>query len=194
LAGGHLWALLILAAVANIILGMGLPAPAIYVLLAVLVAPSLVSLGVDPLAAHMFIFYYAVLSYVTPPMAFACFVAAPIAGCSVFKCGIEGMKLSIVAYVVPFLFVFFPAFLMKGTLLEIVYTLVVASVGSWLLAGAIRFYLHRELHWLEALWVGAAALAWFIPIPLSTAVGFLMTALFYGREFLVRRSAVSASL
>ncbi len=192
LAGGNLWALLILAAVANIILGMGLPAVAIYVLLAVLVGPALVAQGVDPMAAHMFIFYFGVLSYVTPPMAFACFVAAPIAGCSPFKCGVEGMKLSIVAYVVPFLFIFFPAFLMKGTLLEILYTVIVASVGSWLLAGAIRSYHHRKLRGFEALWIGIAALAWFIPLPLSTAAGLALTVLFYGREFLVRRSVRSA--
>ncbi|MFK2826396.1 TRAP transporter fused permease subunit [Bacillus sp. B190/17] len=112
LGNSGLFVLLAASAIVSIILGMGMPGLAAYALVAVLVAPTIVDLGVQPMAAHLFVFYFAMVSSFTPPIALACFAAAPIAGASAQKIGVESSKLGIVAYIVPFLFVFSPAMLL----------------------------------------------------------------------------------
>jgi TRAP transporter 4TM/12TM fusion protein len=138
LSSDSLLLLLVLTAVTSIVLGMGLPAVAIYILLAVLVAPAMVQFGVPPIAAHMFILYFGILSYVTPPMAFACFVTAPMAGADPIKTGVEGCKLSVVAYIVPFMFVYNPALLLHGSALEIAAAFASGAVAAICLAAAVR--------------------------------------------------------
>jgi len=107
--------LLILTAIVSIILGMGMPTTAVYVLLAVLVAPGLSKLGILPIAAHLFIFYFGMLSMITPPVCLASYAAASIGKTDPVKTGWEAMRLCAIAYVVPFLFVFSPALLLIGS-------------------------------------------------------------------------------
>ena len=104
-----------LTALACIVLGMGMPVTASYILLAVLVAPALVEAGVSPIAAHMFILYYAMLSFLTPPVCVAVYIAATIAGSRPMETAFESLKMGIVAYLVPFLFVADDALLLAGT-------------------------------------------------------------------------------
>jgi TRAP transporter 4TM/12TM fusion protein len=106
-----LFPLLLVCAIASIILGMGMPSVAAYSLVAVLVAPAIVKLGVDPLAAHLFVFYFSVISNFTPPIALSCFAAAPIAGADPYRIGFNAMKLGVVAYLIPFIFVYAPELL-----------------------------------------------------------------------------------
>ena len=106
LAGGSLFLLLVLSAIVNIILGAGLPTVGCYILLATLVAPTLVQMGIDPMAAHMFILYYGCLSLISPPVAVAAFVAANLAGADPNKTGWMAMLFGWTIFVVPFLFVF----------------------------------------------------------------------------------------
>src|SRR5947208_15563033 len=108
LAGGSLLALLALSAIANIILGLGLPTVGVYIVLATLVAPALVKMGIDPMAAHMFIMYYGCLSMISPPVAIAAFVAANLAGAAANKTGWTAMAFGWTSFVIPFLFVFSP--------------------------------------------------------------------------------------
>jgi TRAP-type uncharacterized transport system fused permease subunit len=108
--------LLVLTAIVSIILGMGMPTTPVYVLLAVLVAPGLAKLGIVPIAAHLFIFYFGMLSMVTPPVCMASYAAASIGKTDPVQTGWEAMKLCSIAYVVPFLFVFSPSLLLIGPL------------------------------------------------------------------------------
>ncbi|MGY4691473.1 TRAP transporter permease [Salibacterium sp. K-3] len=107
-----LFVLLAASAIVCIILGMGLPGIAAYAIVAVMVAPSLVELGVAPLAAHLFVFYFSIVSNFTPPMAVACFAASPIAQTSPHKIGFSAVKLGVMAYILPFIFVYNPSILL----------------------------------------------------------------------------------
>ncbi|TGG93407.1 TRAP transporter fused permease subunit [Natronospirillum operosum] len=114
LGGGNIWAVLALTAVASFILGMGLPTSAAYLLLAVLVAPALTRLGMHPISAHMFIFYFGLVSAITPPVALAAYAAASIAGAPANATAVESIRLGFVKLLVPFLFVTMPGLLMIG--------------------------------------------------------------------------------
>lgn len=140
-----LFILLIACAIVSIILGMGMPGLAAYALVAVLVAPTIIEFGVYPMAAHLFVFYFAMVSSFTPPIALACFAAAPIAGASPHKIGIEASKLGIVAYIVPFLFIYTPSLLLTpdlsaGVLLTTVSVLKAVIALSILAISVVGFY------------------------------------------------------
>ena len=137
LAGGHLLPLLILAALINIVLGMGMPTVGIYVLLATLIAPSLTELGVVPIAAHMFILYFGLLSMVTPPVAIASFAAANIAEADPWRTSVLSIRMAWVAYIVPFLFVASPSLLMIGPPIAILHTFLTAVIGIYAVTSGI---------------------------------------------------------
>jgi TRAP transporter 4TM/12TM fusion protein len=144
LGAGNLFLLLIIAAFLCILLGMGMPTLGVYVLLAVLIAPALVELGVQPIAAHMFILYLGMMSFVTPPVAIAAFFAANIARAEPMTAGWVAMRFSWTAYIVPFLFVFSPTLLMQGSLFDVVLAVITAAVGVWFVsAGMIGYGLRR---------------------------------------------------
>jgi TRAP-type uncharacterized transport system fused permease subunit len=145
LGGQSLIALLVLAAVVSIILGMGLPTIGVYVMLAILVAPALVKVGVPALAAHMFILYFGMMSLITPPVAPAAYVAAAIAGAPSMATGWTAMRFGWSAYIVPFLFVYSPAFLMRSSVFHIVVAAVTAIAGIWLICAAMTGYFTRVL-------------------------------------------------
>ena len=139
--GGSLFLLLVIAAVLCIILGMGMPTAGVYILLAVLIAPSLAKVGIDPLAAHMFILYLGMMSLITPPVAVAAFFAASIAGAPAMKTGWTSVRFGWTAFVVPFLFVFSPSLLLQGEPLDLAIDVVTAVGGVWLLSAAMIGYL-----------------------------------------------------
>jgi len=143
LGGQNLLLLLILAAVVSIILGMGLPTLGVYVMLAILVAPALVKVGILPLAAHMFILYFGMMSLITPPVAPAAYVAAAIAGAPSMATGWTAMRFGWVAYIVPFLFVYSPAILLKGDVTDIVIVTLTSLAGIWLICAAMTGYAMR---------------------------------------------------
>jgi TRAP-type uncharacterized transport system fused permease subunit len=145
LGGQSLVLLLLLAAIVSIVLGMGLPTIGVYVMLAILVAPALVKVGVDPLAAHMFILYFGMMSLITPPVAPAAFVAAAIAQAPSMATGWTAMRFGWAAYIVPFLFVYSPAILMKGSVVDIVVVTLTSLFGIWLVCAAMVGYLARLL-------------------------------------------------
>ena len=145
LGGQSLIGLLVLAAVVSIILGMGLPTIGVYVMLAILVAPALVKVGVDPLAAHLFILYFGMMSLITPPVAPAAYVAAAIAGSPSMATGWTAMRFGWSSYIVPFLFVYAPAILMKGSIVDIVVVTLTSLFGIWLICAAMVGYFTRVL-------------------------------------------------
>jgi TRAP transporter 4TM/12TM fusion protein len=149
LSGGNVLALLALTAVVCILLGMSMPTAVVYITLAVLVGPALAQLGIDPLAAHLFLFYFGMLSLITPPDCLATYTAAAIAGSDFWKTGWTGMRLGIAAYVVPFVFALHPALILKGALGEIILAVVASSIGTFLLAVGCAGYIFRPLGWLK---------------------------------------------
>jgi TRAP transporter 4TM/12TM fusion protein len=148
--------LLILAALVSIVLGMGLPTIGVYVMLAILVAPALVKVGVEPLAAHMFILYFGMMSLITPPVAPAAYVAAAIAQAPSMATGWTAMRFGWAAYIVPFLFVYSPAILMKGSLGDIAMVTLTSLFGIWLVCAAMTGYFTRVLPFsMRILFLGA---------------------------------------
>src|SRR5688572_2955833 len=156
--------LLVLTAVVSIILGMGMPTTAVYVLLAVLVAPGLSKLGILPIAAHLFIFYFGMLSMVTPPVCLASYAAASIGKTDPIRTGWEAMRLCAIAYVVPFLFVFSPALLLIGSWHAVAISIATAIVGAVLLGIGLVGYLFRPIGVLKRFLFLVAAAGLLIPV------------------------------
>jgi TRAP transporter 4TM/12TM fusion protein len=129
-----LFAMLVLTAVLSIVLGMGMPTAAVYLVLSVVLAPALVEFGVPPLAAHLFLFYFGALSMLTPPVAVASFVAAGLAETSFWRTSVAGLKLAAAAYVLPFLWVYNPAVILEGAPDEIATAIALLVVAAVLLA------------------------------------------------------------
>jgi TRAP transporter 4TM/12TM fusion protein len=130
LGDGNLWGVLLLTALASFILGMGLPTSAAYLLLAVLVAPAMTQLGMETLSAHMFIFYFGLVSAITPPVALAAYAAATISGADANETAIESMRLGFVKLLVPFLFVTMPGVLLIGDSLSISMAIFLATLAT----------------------------------------------------------------
>jgi TRAP transporter 4TM/12TM fusion protein len=163
LAGGSLVALLVLSAVANIILGLGLPTVGVYIVLATLVAPALVKMGIDPMAAHMFIMYYGCLSMISPPVAIAAFVAANLAGADPNRTGWTAMAFGWTLFVIPFLFVFSGTLLLKGDPLSIALDLALAVGGVWFISAAMMGYAVRPLGLAARVSFAVTGLCLFMP-------------------------------
>ena len=145
LSGGRLFAVMVLAMLASIILGMGLPTVAVYIVLALTIAPVMVENGVPSLVAHIFVFYYGALAAITPPVALATIAAASIAEAGLWRSGFESVRLAIVAYVLPFMFVTFPGLLMQGGGAEVVEALFVVLPLSFSIVVASFGYLYGRL-------------------------------------------------
>ncbi|MFQ5802748.1 MAG: TRAP transporter permease [Candidatus Methylomirabilales bacterium] len=163
LAGGQLFPVLLLMAAAAIVLGMGMGTVAVYVLLAALMGPALIQLGILPLAAHLFIFYFGMLSLITPPICVASYTAAAIAGAHPMGTGFQAMRLGIVAYIVPFLFVFSPTLLLIGSPGDVLLAVATAFGGTALLGVAFASYLFRKVSWVWRVVLTGAAVGLLIP-------------------------------
>ncbi len=163
LAGGSLIALLILSAIVNIILGLGLPTVGVYILLATLVAPALVKMGIAPMAAHMFIMYYGSLSMISPPVAIAAFAAANLAGADHNKAGWAAMAFGWTIFVIPFLFVFSPGLLANASLAVIAIDSLAAVVGIWMISASIMGFSVRPLAVGARVAYGVAGVMVFLP-------------------------------
>ena len=189
LGGGQLFVLLTIAAIICIILGMGMPTSGVYVLLAALVVPGLVEVGVLPLSAHMFILYFGMMSMITPPIALAAFAAATISGASPMKTGFESMRLGWVAYVVPFLFVLSPTLLLRGDPGQIILNVFTAFVGVYIVSVSVVGYFTRRLNAVHRIVIALAGLLAMVPdttFPFGgfiSIAGALLGALMLGSEF-----------
>jgi TRAP transporter 4TM/12TM fusion protein len=152
--------LLGLSAIVCIVLGMGLPTLGVYVLLAALVAPALVKLGIEPIAAHLYVLYFGMMSMITPPIALAAFAAASIAGAPAMATGWAAVKFGWSAYVIPVLFVFSPTLILVGAPLDIAVAIVTAVVGVWLIsAGLAGYFIGRLGPAMRILFAGFGLLA-----------------------------------
>lgn len=137
LSGGNQFMLLVLTAIAAMILGMGMSSIPVYIMVVIGMAPALVKFGILPLAAHFFVFWFSIVSFITPPVAIGAYVAAGIAGSNPIRTGFIAMKLGITTYMLPFMFVYSSAFLLMGPIEKILLDVITAVVGVTLLAWGI---------------------------------------------------------
>jgi TRAP transporter 4TM/12TM fusion protein len=152
LAQGNLYLTLFFAMVASLILGMGLPTTAAYIICAILAVPALTNLGVGVLSAHLFVFYFAIISAITPPVALAAYAGSAIAKSSPMKTAVTACRIGLAAFIIPYMFVFNPALLMSGSVLSIIWVTFTASVGVFLLSCAtIGWFLTAISTWERAL-------------------------------------------
>lgn len=141
IAGGSPYLLLIMGAITSLILGTGMTATACYIFLAVMLAPALIQVGLDPLAVHLYIFYWGMLSFITPPVALGAFAAASVAKTPPMRTAFEAMKIGSIIYFIPFFFVLDPALIMHGTWENIIISTVLATFGVWIFASGIQGYI-----------------------------------------------------
>jgi len=160
---GHLFLLLFLSAIVCIVLGMGLPTVGVYVLLAALVAPSLVELGVKPLAAHLYVMYFGMMSMITPPIAIAAFAAASLAKADAMRTGFTATRFGWTAFIVPVLFVYSPSLLLIGDPVEVAVAFCTAVFGVALVSCASVGFFMRPLGIPGRLLFAAAGIAALIP-------------------------------
>lgn len=163
LTGGSLFLGLILVMIAALILGMGLPTPAAYILVAIFGAPALVELGLPPLAAHMFCFFYAILSSITPPVAMAAYGGAQLAEAGFNETALIALRLGLIAFIVPFIFAFDPALLLIGGTSKVVLGVITALAGSLLVAVSISGWLYGKASVPIRILAGAGGLMMLVP-------------------------------
>ena len=190
LSHGSVLITLILCMVVSIILGMGLPTSACYIIAVSIAIPILHKMGVVGLQAHMFIFYFACLSTVTPPVALASYVAAGLSGSDTNKVGWAAFKLALAGFIIPYFFIYSPAMLLQAeSNLIIAWAAVTGLLGTALLAVAVEGYLYVDIPWLLRLLFLAAALTMIDPGLLTDCIGFALGAVGLGCALYLKKNA-----
>ncbi len=158
-SGGYLLPALLLIMVTSILMGMGMPCTPAYIVAVTIGGPALQAMGIEVMTAHLFVFYFAILAEVTPPVSIASYCGAAIAGSDPLKTGWEAFRLALAGFIIPYIFVFNPAFLMKGSWLEIVGLIIIVFYAVTLLAAVMRAYLLRNLKRWEQVVYGIITVA-----------------------------------
>ncbi|RFA29280.1 C4-dicarboxylate ABC transporter permease [Alkalilimnicola ehrlichii] len=173
----------------SILLGMGMPTTAAYAVAASVVAPGLQQMGIPPLVAHFFVFYYAVVSAITPPVALASYAAAAIAGSDPMRTSMTSFKFGLAAFIVPFMFFYSPALLMDGSWLQIARVTATASIGIYLLAAAIQGWFFGRVPQPSRFLLLSAAVLMIAGGLVTDSVGMLLAAAVFAHQ---RRFVLSA--
>lgn len=192
LAGDNIPLLLVTGALASFILGTGMTVSACYIFLAIVLAPALIRGGLNPIAAHMFVLYWGMASFITPPVALSAMAGAKLAGSTLMKTGLALMRLGILVYLLPFFIAVNPALVLEGPLEELPWVLATLLLGIILMAGALEKYLIglgtlKEPHY--RLLAGASGLLLCIPGYRTDAIGFCLLLLLLLLVWLSRRRA-----
>ncbi|MCA8929390.1 MAG: TRAP transporter permease [Alphaproteobacteria bacterium] len=188
LAGGNLFNILLLTMAFSILLGMGMPATGAYIILALLLAPGMVELGVPMLAAHMFIFYGGCKSNITPPVAIAAFAAAAIAGTGPMRTAFRSFVIGLPIYILPFMFIYSPSLLgIDGYTLGSAWRFITAALGIAAISAACVGWLFRPLTWPERLFAFAVAAVFIFPGAVFDILGFVGLAMLLGWAYSTRQ-------
>lgn len=171
IGGSHMFLAGLMAMIATMILGMGMPTVAAYVLAASVISPALVRVGVEPIAAHFFVFYYAIFAGLTPPVCGTVFIGSAMAGSNWLKTAWDSIRISIGAFVVPFMFLFSPALLLVGSSSDIIRCTITCLAGMIALAGGGMGYLMRSLKMVERLLLVAIGLLLIVPTLATDIIG-----------------------
>ena len=191
LSGGQLWLALIYTTIAAILLGLSLPTTAVYLTLAIIVAPGLVQMGVPKIAAHMFIFYMGVTSDLTPPTCLSPFAAAAIAGSPPMATAWQAMRLGAVLFIVPFMFVYSPELLMIGSWPAILFAFTRAGVGVFCLAAGLQGWLRGRATPLDRFLLVSAGLLFVVPNLVADAAGLILLGLAWALQSLRRAPEIA---
>jgi TRAP-type uncharacterized transport system fused permease subunit len=195
LGGGHPFLLLLIAALVCIVLGMGMPTAGVYIVLSTLVAPALVEVGFTPMASHMFILYFGMMSMITPPVAIAAFAAASLAGTEPMRTGFAAVRFGWIAFVIPFMFIYAPSLLMDGSAGAIALAAATAAFGVWIVSIGLVGYLVRPLGGLERALFVASGIALVIPADafagalVTDLAGFAFAVALVARELVLKRGS-----
>ncbi|WP_129115655.1 TRAP transporter permease [Halegenticoccus tardaugens] len=192
-SGGVLIVALALTMVTSIVLGMGLPTTAAYVVLAALGAPALTQLGVETLAAHLFIFYFGIISAITPPIMLAVFTTSSIAESDPWKTGLTAVNLAAAGFLVPYLFVYGPELLLIGSTTKVVVGAATALVGVVALSAGTQGYLYAPTHVVERAVLVAGAVVLIAPGMTTDLVGLALIAVVFLRQYASGRGEIGAS-
>jgi TRAP transporter 4TM/12TM fusion protein len=174
IAGDSLIPALIFTMFAGIVLGMGLPTTAAYIVQAALLIPALIKLGVPLIAAHLFVFYFAIISAITPPVAMAVYAAAGIGGSNLWRTGLEAVRIGATGFIIPFMFVYGPSLLMVGSWGTIVTTIISASIGVTALSAGLMGWFLRKATAVERVMLVAGALLLIKPGLDTDAIGLVL--------------------
>ena len=171
---------LLLTMLVCLVLGMGIPTIPNYIITSSLAAPALLHLGVPLIVSHMFVFYFGIMADLTPPVALACFAAAPIAGASGLAISLQAIRVAVAGFIIPFMAVYAPALMLQGDpgWLEVAYVVFKALLAIWLWGCTAIGYWLGPMSWLERLWAFVAAALLVAAVPLTDELGFLASAAF----------------
>lgn len=195
MAGGNLFLLLLMTAVVCIILGMGMPTVGVYVLLATMAAPALIEFGILPMAAHMFIMYYGMMSMITPPVALAAFAGASLSNADPMRTGYAAMRFGWLAFVFPFMFVISPTLLLQGKPLIITFNFITALIGTCLVSIAVVGYFFSQIGAIRRIIYALVGLASLFPatgLKVSLIInifGIIFAFLIFAYEFYFRKKS-----
>lgn len=172
IAGDSLYLSVLVAAGVTLLLGLGMPTPSAYILAAVLISPVMYKLGIDVLPAQLFLFYFAVMSALTPPVAVAAYAASAIANANPLRIAVTAVKIAVGAFLVPFAFLFNNALVLQGTAVEIATAFVFAATGLAFIAVATESFIWRPLNWFKNIWFFSCGLIMLVPyIPVACVAG-----------------------
>ena len=189
---GNLIILLVMVGVASFILGMGLDSIPCYITVAVLMAPALIKIGVPDVASHLFVIYWGMASFFTPPVCLSVYVACGISGANVFETGLKAIQLGIGVFLVPIAFVLHPALLLKGNYTQIILTGTLA-IGAAIIVGAgLAGYFLKRLNILERFMLVLGAILLIFPSNLSELAGFILITISIFWQFMQKRSRLIA--
>lgn len=194
-SGGHLIIVLILTALVSLLLGMGMPASAAYVVLAVLLCPSIISFGVPPIAAHLFVLMFGVMSSITPPVAMSVYTASGIAKCGVWECGGRAITFAATGFLVPFVFCFDQSLLLMGAPVDIVIAIITAFIGCTIMGMAIAGWFVKKLKLPIRLFLIPCSIALLFSGPKSlliNVVGLAMAIVAIGLNSMLKSGKVGA--
>lgn len=171
---------LLLTMLVCLVLGMGIPTIPNYIITSSLAAPALLHLGVPLIVSHMFVFYFGIMADLTPPVALACFAAAPIAGASGLAISLQAIRVAVAGFIIPFMAVYAPALMLQGDpgWMEVAYVVFKALLAIWLWGCTAIGYWLGPMSWLERLWAFVAAALLVAAVPLTDELGFLASAAF----------------
>ena len=192
LAGGKLIIGLVLGMLVAIILGMGMPTSGAYIVMATLIAPGLMELGLSQIQAHMFVFYFACMSMLTPPVAIAAYAAAGIAKANPSKVGFAAWRLALAAFVVPYMFAYGPELLMCGTVAESIIPFITAMLGCLCLASALEGYMLEDLSIPFRVLCGVAALLLINTGTVTDIIGICILTLVFIFQYARRKKKIAA--
>jgi TRAP transporter 4TM/12TM fusion protein len=190
LAKGNLLLTMFFTMITSLILGMGVPTTANYIITSTIAAPALLTLGVIPIAAHMFVFYFGIIADLTPPVALAAYAGAAIARGNPFKTGVTATRLAVGAFILPYIFVMAPQLLLVGTTpLGMVQAILTSLIGMTTISAGLTGFLVKRLHWVERVLLVGAGLCLVDPGLVTDIIGIAVLAGVAGFQLLQKKRA-----